>query len=143
MPRLRSIPYYHRQSKPRGEPTRLRHLPSAASCTTSCEAAILPQKRRFTRVLDNKGISNNTEKLDTDGHIKYFSSYLLTFAQKCAIIYNTLLYGGAMVSTGTVRYDKRSGPDNPVKMSTLNNKRQQYCCSCSVSCDAALMPPVP
>ena len=37
-----------------------------------------------------------------------------------------LFSGGAMVSTGTVRYDKRSGPDNPVKMSTLklndNNK---------------------
>ena len=28
-------------------------------------------------------------------------------------------------------------------MSNLNNKRQQYCCSCSVSCDAAIMPPVP
>ena len=42
-----------------------------------------------------------------------------------------------MVSTGILRHDKRGGQDNPVKMSNLNNKRQQYCCSCSVSCDAA------
>ena len=49
-----------------------------------------------------------------------------------------LSYGAAMVSTGILRHDKRGGQDNPVKMSNLNNKRQQYCCSCSVSCDAAL-----
>ena len=63
-------------------------------------------------------------------------------------LYNTIctqmhLYGAAKVSTGVLRYDKRGGQDNPVKMSNLNNKRQQYCCSCSVSCDAALTPPVP
>ena len=52
-------------------------------------------------------------------------------------------YGAAMVSTGVRRYDKRGGLDNPVIMSNLKNKRQQFCCSCSVSCDAALMPPVP
>ena len=46
-------------------------------------------------------------------------------------------YGAVRVSTGILRYDKRGGPDNPVKMSNLKNKRQQYCCSCSVSCDAA------
>ena len=48
------------------------------------------------------------------------------------------LYGAAKVSTGILRYDKRGGPDNPDKMSNLKNKRQQYCCSCSVSCDAAI-----
>ena len=63
-------------------------------------------------------------------------------------LYNTICtsmrsYGAAKVSTGVLRYDKRGGQDNPVKMSNLNNKRQQYCCSCSVSCDAALTPPVP
>ncbi len=30
-----------------------------------------------------------------------------------------VLYGGAKVSTGTLRYDKRGGQDNPVKMSKL------------------------
>ena len=54
-----------------------------------------------------------------------------------------LKYGAVRVSTGILRYDKRGGQDNPVKMSNLKNKRQQNCCSCSVSCDAALMPPVP
>ena len=34
-------------------------------------------------------------------------------------------YGAAMVSTGVLRYDKRGGPDNPVIMSNLKNKRQQ------------------
>ena len=29
------------------------------------------------------------------------------------------LYGAAMVSTGVVKYDKRSAPDNRVKMSKL------------------------
>ena len=48
-----------------------------------------------------------------------------------------------MVSTGVMKYDKRSAPDNRVKMSNLKNKRQQQSCSCSVSCDAALTPPVP
>ncbi len=46
-----------------------------------------------------------------------------------------------MVSTGVLRYDKRGGQDNPVKLSNLNNKRQQSSCSCSVSCDAALSRP--
>ena len=46
-------------------------------------------------------------------------------------------YGAVRVSTGILRYDKRGGLDNPVIMSKLKNKRQQYCCSCSVSCDAA------
>lgn len=31
----------------------------------------------------------------------------------------TFSSGAAMVSTGAVRYDKRSGQDNPVKMSKL------------------------
>ena len=30
-----------------------------------------------------------------------------------------LSYGSAMVSTGVVKYDKRSAPDNRVKMSKL------------------------
>ena len=30
-----------------------------------------------------------------------------------------ILYGAAMVSTGVVKYDKRSAPDNRVKMSKL------------------------
>ena len=47
-------------------------------------------------------------------------------------------HGGAKVSTGVLRYDKRGGLGNPVKLSNLKNKRQQNCCSCSVSCDAAL-----
>ena len=43
---------------------------------------------------------------------------------------NTLSsYGGVKVSTGSLRYDKRGGPGNPVKMPNLNNKRQQNCCS--------------
>ena len=61
------------------------------------------------------------------------------------IIYNYCkeLRGAVRVSTGILRHDKRGGQDNPVKLSNLKNKRQQYCCSCSVSCDAALTPPVP
>ena len=59
-------------------------------------------------------------------------------AKKGYNIFTLKSYGAAMVSTGVLRYDKRGGPDNPVKMSKLKNKRQQYCCSCSVSCDAAL-----
>ena len=47
-------------------------------------------------------------------------------------------YGLVRVSTGISRYDKRGGLDNPVIMSKLKNKRQQFCCSCSVSCDAAI-----
>ena len=43
---------------------------------------------------------------------------------KPRMVYNINTYGAAMVSTGVLRYDKRSGPDNPVKMSNLNNKRQ-------------------
>ena len=58
-------------------------------------------------------------------------------------MYRTKSYGAVRVSTGILRYDKRGGLGNPVKLSNLKNKRQQYCCSCSVSCDAALMPPVP
>ena len=53
------------------------------------------------------------------------------------IIYTNKSHGAVRVSTGILRYDKRGGPDNPVIMSTFKNKRQQYCCSCSVSCDAA------
>ena len=34
-------------------------------------------------------------------------------------IYNNIPYGAAMVSTGVLRYDKRSAPDNRVKMSKL------------------------
>ena len=30
------------------------------------------------------------------------------------------VYGGVMVSTGILRYDKRGGQDNPDKMSNLN-----------------------
>ena len=37
-------------------------------------------------------------------------------------------YGAATVSTGIVRYDKRSGLANPVIMANLNNKRQQKSC---------------
>ena len=33
-----------------------------------------------------------------------------------------------MVSTGILRHDKRGGLSNPVNCSTLNNKRQQFCC---------------
>ena len=62
------------------------------------------------------------------------------------------VYGGVMVSTGILRYDKRGGQDNPVKMSNLKIKRQQNCCNgclidrpsgLSVSGAVALMPPVP
>ncbi len=42
--------------------------------------------------------------------------FLLTFRIGKYIM---ILYGGAKVSTGTVRYNKRSGQDNPVKMSKL------------------------
>ena len=41
------------------------------------------------------------------------------------IVYNINSYGAAKVSTGILRYDKRGGQDNPVKMSNLKNKRQQ------------------
>ena len=34
-------------------------------------------------------------------------------------------YGAVKVSTGVLRYDKRGGQDNPVKLSNLKNKRQQ------------------
>ena len=36
--------------------------------------------------------------------------------------------GGAMVSTGILRYDKRGEPGNLVNCPNLKNKRQQYCC---------------
>ena len=36
--------------------------------------------------------------------------------------------GGAMVSTGILRYDKRGEPGNLVNCLKLKNKRQQYCC---------------
>ena len=46
--------------------------------------------------------------------------------KKCKISYTVtdlyLLYGAAMVSTGVVKYDKRSAPDNRVKMSKLKQK---------------------
>ena len=62
------------------------------------------------------------------------------------------VHGGVMVSTGILRYDKRGGQDNPVKMSNFKIKRQQNCCNgclidrpsgLSVSGAVALMPPVP
>ena len=54
----------------------------------------------------------------------------LTIEEKSCIIYmqisNLKLYGAAKVSTGVLRYDKRGGQDNPVKLSNLklndNNK---------------------
>ena len=74
----------------------------------------------------------------------FYKILLLTFLKIWDIIYYAdKSYGAVRVSTGILRYDKRGGPDNPVIMSNLKNKRQQYCCSCSVSCDAALTPPVP
>ncbi len=45
--------------------------------------------------------------------------------------------GAVMVSTGTLRYDKRSGQEDPVKPSDLNNKRQQQSCCSGVSRVAA------
>ena len=79
--------------------------------------------------------------------IPRFSGIILTTVAKCADGYgrNTSLpygfysvsgfyrfcsdlqptYGAAMVSTGVLRYDKRGGPDNPVILSKLKNKRQQ------------------
>ena len=63
---------------------------------------------------------------------------MLTKANFRVIIGAPKTHGDAMVSTGVLRYDKRGGLGNPVKLSNLKNKRQQNCCSCSVSCDAAL-----
>ena len=66
--------------------------------------------------------------------------------------FSSLLFGGVMVSTGILRYDKRGGQDNPVKMSNLKIKRQQNCCyGCLIDCPSGLsisgavayMPPVP
>ena len=37
--------------------------------------------------------------------------------------------GGAMVSTGILRQDKRGEPGNLVNCPTLKNKRQQSCCN--------------
>ena len=63
---------------------------------------------------------------------------LLDFFQFLSIIiYTYKSHGLVRVSTGILRYDKRGGLDNPVIMSNLKNKRQQFCSSCSVSCDAA------
>ena len=42
----------------------------------------------------------------------------------CYNIITKNLYGSAMVSTGDLKYDKRSAPDNRVKMSKLKIKRQ-------------------
>ena len=45
-----------------------------------------------------------------------------------AIIYNYVtvgFHGAVRVSTGILRHDKRGGPDKPVKLSNLKNKRQQ------------------
>ena len=68
----------------------------------------------------------------------FVKKLVLTFIYLLDIIYLPIFsYGAVRVSTGILRYDKRGGPDNPVKMSNLKNKRQQFCCSCSVSCDAA------
>ena len=41
-------------------------------------------------------------------------------------VYNidTVRYGGAMVSTGILRYDKRGEPGNLVNCPNLKNKRQ-------------------
>ena len=60
------------------------------------------------------------------------------FGYNISIISAQNRYGAAMVSTGVLRHDKRGGPNNPVKLFNLKNKRQQHCCSCSVSCDAAI-----
>ena len=54
----------------------------------------------------------------------------LTFLKKSGIIYMRglhalIAFGAAMVSTGVLRYDKRGGQDNPVKLSNLKIKRQQ------------------
>ena len=44
----------------------------------------------------------------------------LTKSRKYSKIYDTQKsYGAAMVSTGVLKYDKRSAPDNRVKMSKL------------------------
>ena len=70
-----------------------------------------------------------------------FQFLLYTIDNGSKIVYNVSTkksYGAVRVSTGILRYDKRGGLDNPVIMSKLKNKRQQHCCSCSVSCDAAI-----
>ena len=85
------------------------------------------------------------------------ASWHLTNGQKWSILLKPkgsrpVIYGGVMVSTGILRYDKRGGQDNPVKMSNLKIKRQQNCCyGCLIDCPSglsisgavALMPPVP
>ena len=45
------------------------------------------------------------------------NSYLTNRETYCII--NKLSHGPVMVSTGVLRYDKRGGQDNPVKMSKL------------------------
>ena len=76
-------------------------------------------------------------------HYPFVFAFLLVFTidKNIFLVYNNIVipksYGAVRVSTGILRYDKRGGLDNPVIMSELKNKRQQYCCSCSVSCDAA------
>ena len=58
-----------------------------------------------------------------------------TMAKKISLLF----YGGVMVSTGILRYDKRGGQDNPVKMSNLKIKRQQNCCNgCLIDCPSGL-----
>jgi len=55
--------------------------------------------------------------------INYF--FVLRVDKPLALVYNIYIsiplsrYGSAMVSTGVVKYDKRSAPDNRVKMSKL------------------------
>lgn len=55
--------------------------------------------------------------------------------------YRSAVYGAVMVSTGILRYDKRSGQEDPVKPSDLNNKRQQQSCCSGVSRVAAICRP--
>ena len=69
--------------------------------------------------------------LDKRGKIEY-----TTKAEKAPFF---LPYGGVMVSTGILRYDKRGGQDNPVKMSTFKIKRQENSCNgCLIDCPSGL-----
>ena len=70
---------------------------------------------------ESNSLVNNCLKID-----KITAFY--TLDNRRFLMYNIIThkpFGPVRVSTGILRYDKRGGQDNPVKMSNLNNKRQQ------------------
>lgn len=71
----------------------------------------------------------------------FFPLTFFCFSDIIKTVYHNTAFGAVMVSTGTLRYDKRSGQEDPVKPSDLNNKRQQQSCCSGVSRVAAICRP--